>query len=618
VESYMKALLRFGRQYKLFALALAALAAGLILQFARQATAAHWVLNVVALAEVLPLLWDMFQDFRSGSYGIDILAATAVVASVVLNQPWAALVVVLMLTGGESLEDFAERRANTELFSLLQRAPLTARVIRNRKMLEVPIKDVHVGDKLVIRPGEVVPVDAVILEGTASFDEASLTGESLPQPKTISDTIVSGTVDLDGAITAKALARAADSQYEQIIRLVRAAAGSKSPFVRLADRYSLPFTFMAYAIAVAVWVISGHAIRFLEVIIVATPCPLLLAAPIALISGMSRASKYGIVVKTGSALERLAEAQTIAFDKTGTLTKGQLTVTGVKSYGELDQDGVLSLAAGLEQNSNHVAARAVVASAQAQKLNVAKAKHVRELAGRGLQAAHKGREVLVGRLELMQERGVALPKGFKPDTFKQTVVYVAIDDKLAGAISLEDELRPDSQATLERLRRLGLRRTLLVTGDNQATAQAIATSIGIEEVHAEMLPADKLHLIEKLPHRPSVFVGDGINDAPVLTRADVGIALGARGSTAASESADLVILTDDIGRVATAYAIARRTFQIARQSILAGIGLSIILMLIFATGKFPPLLGAILQEVVDVVVIFNALRAHSITAERTA
>jgi heavy metal translocating P-type ATPase len=608
-------IVRFLRHYKLFSLAVLALIVGLILQFTKQATAAHWVIGTVALVEVLPLLWGMFEDLRSGSYGIDILAATAIVASVLLHQQWAALVVAIMLTGGESLEDYAEHRANSELHSLLEHAPQIAHVIRNRKTLDVAVKEIHVGDRLIIKPGEVVPVDAIILEGSASFDEASLTGESLPQVKEVNDSILSGTVNLDGAITAKALARAEDSQYEQIIKLVKSAAGSKSPFVRLADRYSIPFTITAYAIAVAVWVVSGHAIRFLEVIIVATPCPLLLAAPIALISGMSRSSKYGVVVKTGSALEKLAEARVMAFDKTGTLTKGELEVVAVDSFGSFDKATVLSLAASLEQNSNHVLARAVVAEAQTRKLKLTKAKHVQEISGRGLRAVLKGQEVLVGRFDLMKEHDVTVPKAFKPRSVQQTAVYVASGGNLAGVITFKDELRPESKATLGRLHQLGLRQILMVTGDNAATAQAIAKSLGIDEVHAEMLPADKLRLVETLPERPTVFVGDGINDAPVLTRADVGIALGARGSTAASESADMVILADDLSRVAAAYEIARRTFQIARQSILGGIALSLVLMLIFATGKFSPLLGAILQEVVDVVVIFNALRAHSIKIE---
>jgi heavy metal translocating P-type ATPase len=457
-----------------------------------------------------------------------------------------------------------------------------------------------------------VPVDAVILEGRASFDEASLTGESLPVLKQVNEQILSGSINIDGAITAKALASADDSQYEQIIKLVRSAAASKAPFVRLADRYSLPFTFMAFSVAAAVWVVSGHALRFLEVIIVATPCPLLLAAPIALVSGMSRASKLGVIIKTGSALEKLAEAETIAFDKTGTLTRGELEIDNVTAFAGFNENDVLSFAASLEQASNHVVARAIVRGAQLKKTKLQKAKHVQEISGIGLVAVLKGQEILVGRLSLLKDRAITIPKKLEQDSLQQTAVYVAINGELAGVITLRDEIRPESKATLERLARLGLKRTILITGDNQVTADGVAKALGIKRVYAEALPADKLHFLEKVTERPVVFVGDGVNDAPVLTAADVGIALGARGSTAASESADMVILQDNLSRVATAYMVAKRTFKIARQSILVGIGLSLVLMIIFATGKFPPLLGAILQEVVDVVVIFNALRAHSI------
>jgi heavy metal translocating P-type ATPase len=343
---------------------------------------------------------------------------------------------------------------------------------------------------------------------------------------------------------------------------------------------------------------------------VATPCPLLLAAPIALISGMSRASNFGIIVKTGSAMEKLAEAQTFAFDKTGTLTNGTPQLDSINTYNSFKQDEVLGLAASLEQNSNHVLAQAVVSRAQQLKLKLTKAKHVNEVAGQGLQAAVKGKQVLVGKVSLLKENGIKLPSKLTVNKTGQTEIYVAVDGKLVGTINLRDEPRLESEATLASLHALGIRDIMMVTGDNERTAMAIAKSLGIDHVHADMLPADKLRVLDEVKARPLVFVGDGVNDAPALTASDVGIALGARGSTAASESADIVILNDDLGHVVTALRIAKRTFKIATQSILVGIGISLVLMLVFATGKFTPLTGAVLQEVVDVVVIFNALRAH--------
>lgn len=584
---------------------------GLVLLAAGQKTLANWLLAAVSVIELGPLIWSMWQDVQSGKYGIDILAATAIIASVILGQYWAAIVVVVMLTGGEALENFAEHRAKSELDALLSHAPQKAHVIRKGKTLDVAVSELHVGDRILIKAGELVPVDAVITEGAASFDESSLTGESLPQARQVNEQLLSGSINLDGAVTAKATATSEDSQYQQIVNLVRGAAASKAPFVRLADRYSLPFTFLAFAIATAVWVISGQAIRFLEVIVVATPCPLLLAAPIALISGMSRASRYGIIVRSGSAMERLAEVRTMAFDKTGTLTSGILKVDDITAFGSHTRDSVLALAAGLEQNSNHVLAMAIVSTAHEHGVKPAKVKQVREIAGRGLTASIKHQQVMVGRFSLLTEHDVKVPAKFQQASIKQTAVYVAVDGELAGIITLKDEVRDESHETIEQLKRYGIGEFIMVTGDNKAAAERIALQLGISHVHADALPADKLHILDEVKHRPLAFVGDGVNDAPILTASDLGIALGARGVTAASESADIVIMPDDLTRVAVALSVAKRTFKIARQSILVGIGLSLLLMAVFATGKFPPLAGAIIQEVVDVVVIVNALRAHT-------
>jgi heavy metal translocating P-type ATPase len=606
----MKQIWGFIREYFLFAIAVGGATVALALDLAGFDTLAHWVLIGVMAFELAPLLWGMIQDVRHGTYGVDILAATAIITAIVMQEYWAGMVIVLMLTGGEALEDYAEHRARKELDALLTRAPQKARVLRGRKEIEVRVTEVHVGDKLIIKPGEVVPVDAVVIDGIASFDESSLTGESLPQVRKAGETLLSGSINLDGSLTAQALHTSADSQYEQIVKLVRAAAKSKAPFVRMADRYAIPFTIVSFAIAIAAWVISGDSLRFLQVLVVATPCPLILAAPIAIISGMSRAAKHGIIIKTGSALERLAMAKTFAFDKTGTLTKGQPKVNEIKTFNKFTKNEVLALAAGLEKGSNHVLAQAIVDKALSAKVKLQKVKHVRELAGNGLLATVGGKQVVIGRSSMMSDYDVEQPASFNLKEVQSTAAFVAIDGKLAGIITFTDELRPETTATLERLRGMGIRDMLMVTGDNKATAKAIAKQTGISHFHAEALPGDKIHFIEEAAQRPVAFVGDGVNDAPVLTASDVGIALGARGTTAASESADVVVMLDDLGRVADARQIATHTFSIARQSILIGVGLSVILMLIFSTGKFKPIYGAAIQEVVDIVVILNALRAH--------
>lgn len=571
-----------------------------------QDMAAKIVLAASALLNAVPLVWGMVQNIRDGKYGVDILAATAILSSVALKEYWTGIVIVLMLTGGEALEDYAERRAKRELTALLDKKPQEAHVLRGKKTVDVRADSVVVGDKVIVLPGEVVPVDGEIVVGVSSVDESSLTGEGLPVEKSVGDSLMSGTVNIDGSLTLRATHNAADSQYQQIIKLVKSATNSQAPFVRLADRYSIPFTITAFIVAGAAWFVGNDPVRFLEVIVVATPCPLLLGAPIALISGMSRAARHGIIIKTGSSLEQLAQTQTIAFDKTGTLTQGKPVVGEVKTYNKFTRTQVLSFASALEQHSSHILAKAVVTAAAKSKVVPANAKLVTEHSGHGLSGKVQNKTVLIGRADYLGSEGVEIPK----KSLAQTTSYLAVDGVLAGSISFVDEIRPEAKAMLKSLLSHGISNTLMVTGDNEATAKMVGKRLGIKTVIANCLPGDKIRAIEAIENRPVAFVGDGVNDAPVLTSADIGIALGARGSTAASESADVVILLDDVSKVSTSVAVAKRTFFIAKQSILIGIFISLGLMGIFATGRFKAVQGALLQEVVDVVVILNALRAH--------
>lgn len=597
---------RFFGEYKQLGFVIISVLLGAGLDIAGNDTAAHIVLAASASLNAVPLVWGMIQDIRDGKYGVDILAATAIICSVLLREYWAGIVIVLMLTGGEALENYAEKRAKKELTALLERKPQTAHVKRGKKTVQVAVSSVIVGDKVVILPGEVVPVDGVVIEGETSVDESSLTGESVPIDKQVGDDLMSGVVNIDGSIVIKASHSAADSQYQQIIKLVETASKSQAPFVRLADRYSIPFTITAFIVAGAAWFVSGDPVRFLEVIVVATPCPLLLGAPIALISGMSRAARHGIIIKTGSALERLAQVQTMAFDKTGTLTNGKPVISDVQTFNGYTKAQVVSFAAALEQHSPHILAQAVITYAKKQKLAIPIAKRVQEQSGHGLTGTIQSKSVAVGRASFLQQLGVVIPK----KSVSATTSYLAVDGKLAGTIGFADEVRNESATMLARLKELGIKHTLMVTGDNEPTAKRIGKKLGIETVVANCLPGDKIRTVEELEHRPVGFVGDGVNDAPVLTAADVGIALGARGSTAASESADVVVMLDDISKVSTSVAVAKRTFFIAKQSILIGIFISLGLMAVFSTGRFKAVQGALIQEVVDVIVILNALRAH--------
>lgn len=604
---------RFIHEYPVFIIVAASIVLGLAAQLTGFDVLTRWLLIAVSLFSTLPLVKDMVQTVRQGGYGLDILALSAILVGLALGEYWTAIVIALMLTGGQALEEYAETHAMQELTSLLKRAPKRAHLLRNGRVVEVRVDAINIGDRLLVKTGEVIPVDAVVVEGAASVDESSLTGESLPVTKETGANVMSGSVTVDAPLTIKALHESKDSHYTQIIKLVKEATASKSPFVRLADRYSLPFTVLSFAIAGAAWALSGDARRFLEVIVVATPCPLLLGAPIAIISGMSRAAKHGIIIKNSIALERLAAIKSIAFDKTGTLTKGQPVVDHVLVLDHLKEDELLSVAAAIEHKSAHILARAVVRAAGQRHLKPAKVTGIREMPGLGMRALWQDKPVLMGTRELLKKEGVSIP----PATDQRigtthTSALIAIDGRLAGALTFTDELRPESTQTVDELRALGIKHIMMLTGDHNSVAQHIAGQLHITEIYAELLPAGKVQMLKKTPKavRPIGMVGDGVNDAPVLAASDVGIALGARGSTAASESADVVIMLDDITRVARSVRIARQTIRIGLQSILVGIAISVVLMLIFATGHFAPVTGAVVQELVDIVVILNALRAH--------
>jgi heavy metal translocating P-type ATPase len=582
----------------------------LILTFIGQNKIANIILAITAIINVIPLVIGMIKDIRHGTYGVDILAVTAIVTSVVLGEYWAGIIIVLMLTGGEALEDYAENRAKTELSSLLKKAPQKAHLVRGRKILDVKVEKVQVGDKILIKPGEVVPVDGIIIDGTSSFDESSLTGESLPVEKSINEDVLSGSVNVEGLVTIKAIRSAANSQYEQIIKLVKSASIAQTPFVRLADRYSIPFTILSFIIAGGAWAMSGESIRFLQVLVVATPCPLILGAPIALISGISRSARHGIIIKNGSSIEKLAEVKTVAFDKTGTLTIGKPVVKSVSSFGKYKDSEVIALAASLEHNSNHILAKAITQKAVELKLKIAKVNKLKELPGNGLEGYVGKKHVIIGKKTYFEKQSISIPKVSTKSDLDSTSSFVAVNNQVIGKISFEDKIRPESKKMLNKLKQLKIKYTLMVTGDNKISAQKVAKQLGISEVKYDCLPADKLSAIESIKHRPVAFVGDGVNDAPVLTASDVGIALGARGSTAASETADVVIMLDDVNKVSSSIDIAKKTLKIAKQSIMIGILISIGLMLVYSTGQFSPASGAAIQEVVDIIVILYALRAH--------
>lgn len=567
---------------------------------------AQGLVTVVGIVIALTMFIGMIKALKAGKYGVDLLAILAVVATLAVSEYWAALVILVMLTGGDALEDYAAKKANTELKALLDHSPRLAHLVTPKgTTVDVKVQDVKVGDHVIIKPGELVPVDGQIIKGHSSFNESSLTGEAKPVEKGTGDDIMSGSVNGDSAVTITASHLAKDSQYQQLVKLVKEAESTPAHFVRLADRYAVPFTIIAILISLVAWWLSKDPRRFAEVLVVASPCPLILAAPVAIVSGMSRSSRNGIVVKTGSVLERLAAAKTGAFDKTGTITNGQLTVDQVLPVAGSTPSNLLLLAASAEQNSSHILARSLLAYAVAQGVTLRQIDHLAEVTGKGVTATINHQQVKVGKLHFVAPQATT-------KSLTTTAIYVSVDGQYQGAITFTDHLRPEAAETMTKLISLGVKNLMMLTGDQAAIAQQIANRIGITNVKADLLPQDKIAALKAIPTnlRPDFMVGDGVNDAPSLATADVGIAMGAHGSTAASETAEVVILKDDLYKVAKAVAISQDTIKIAKQAVLIGIAICTLLMLIATTGIIPAFVGAMLQEVIDTVSILWALKAR--------
>lgn len=553
---------------------------------------------------------DMIRQLKAGHWGLDILAVVAMVATLAVEEYLAGLIIALMLTGGEALEDMAAGRASRQLDALIQRKPAFANVLEADGITvnRISIHDVEAGDILVIRGSEVIPVDGQLESDYASIDESSVTGESLPVTKFPGEAVVSGTVNGTEAFSMRATTTAAKSHYAKIVRLVEEAVNSRAPMVRLADRYAVPFTVVSLVVAAVAWWYSGDPVRFAEVLVVATPCPLLIGAPVSFMGGMSSAARANVIVKDGGALERLAKVSSAAFDKTGTLTRGTPTVAYVQPVKASVQE-TLRLAASAEQYSVHVFAAPIVDYARDQQVEPTVITEAQEVATNGITATTvHGQKVRVGKSSFIAE---VVQEFVDLDlTAGETAVYVACDNELSGIIVLTDPLRDAAKPTLHWLSEHGVGEMSMVTGDMAATAHAVARELEFEpsQVHASMTPMDKVEVVQNMA-APTLMVGDGINDAPILATADVGIAMGARGATAASESADAVITSENFSRLADVVHISQRTVRIAMQSMWFGMAVSIGLMAVAAFGYLPATVGALLQEAVDVVAIVIALRA---------
>jgi heavy metal translocating P-type ATPase len=568
--------------------------------------------DVPASLVALVVLVDLVRVLRRGVLGVDIIALLAILGAIALGQHLAAIIIALMIAGGSALEEFAEARARRELAALVGRTPRVAHRHAEDRVVDVPVDAVQPNDLLLIKPGEIVPVDGIVAAEAATLDESALTGEPLPVTRMHGDPVRSGVVNAGGPFDLRATATAAHSTYAAVVRLVHAAERERPPLVRLADRWALGFLVVTVLLGGGAWWATDDPMRALAVLVVATPCPLILAAPVALICGVSRAARRGIIVKGGGVLERLARARNVLFDKTGTLTTGAPRVTGVETLDERDADEVLQRAASLAQVSQHVVAGAIVAAARSLALPLVLPRDVEEIPGGGLAGMVGDVRVLVGSAGLLDAAGIPPPTEgatARLAAAAASVAWVAFDGRVAGALLLADRIRPETPRALRALRAAGVTRLVMVSGDRPASAESVASALGLDAVHADLSPAGKIELVRvERAAAPTVMVGDGINDAPALAAADVGVAMGARGAAAAAEAADVVLLVDRLDRVGEAISIAKRARGIALQSILAGMALSGAAMVAAAFGYLPPVAGALLQEAIDVAVILNALR----------
>jgi len=551
---------------------------------------------------------------RRGEFRVDLIAVLAMAGALLLRQYVAGAIIAVMLTGGAALEQYAVARARRELGALIRRAPRIAHRRAARDLIDISVDEAALGDLLVVKPGEIVPVDGIVSAGSAVLDESSLTGESKPVKLEPGTPVRSGGSNCGGAFELRVTATAADSTYAGIIRLVHAAEASRAPIVRLADRYALAFLALTLVLAALAWVVAGNPLRALAVLVVATPCPLILAAPAAIIAGVSRAAKHGIIVKGGAPLETLARVRVLLLDKTGTVTSAHPEVVAVETFGALSSDEIVRCAAAIEQLSAHPFAPAILAEAASRCLELPFPADVKEQMGTGIAGLVDGRRVAVGQLEFVAPGTPRTPE-LRSVELRTAVegsagVFIAVDGALAGVMLLQDPIRADAPRALRALRAAGIERIHMVTGDHPDVAELVGDVLGVDRVFAERAPEEKVDVIRLVRTEGiTAMVGDGINDAPALALADVGIAMGARGATAASEAADVVLTSDRFEGIAHAISIAQRTRRIALQSAFAGMGLSVAAMAIAAAGYIAPVAGAILQEGIDVLVIFNALRA---------
>jgi P-type E1-E2 ATPase len=589
--------------------ALGLIAAG-ILSGLKHYKNSHLILSVVAIIEIGPMLWDLWQNYRLGKFGLDILAITAIIASILLKEYWAAMTVVSMYFVNKMVEASVLRRAESVFVGPVKPEAIEYRQVKKGKELTVLANEIKPGDKFIINSNGFVPVEAEIIDGQANFDESWLSGDDAPVTHQIGWRLISGSILIDGQVTVEAKSTFKDSQCQKLTQILNSSIKTEAPISRLAERNILPFTVLSFALALAAWFITGDSIRFLDVIIVATPYSLIMTGPLSTSSGLASLSLSGIFVKTAQTLETLSLAKSIVFSKSGTVTKNEMSVASIKTFGSHKSSEILALAASVEQVSTHRVAEAIKTDAKLKKLKLVKLKKAEQVVGMGVRAQNKGKLVVVGTLKFLEDNDVKFPPSFKHSSANQSAIYVA-SDSLIGVIYLSNELKSEAADSITSLKAMGLSNIYLLSGDSETSTNDTARTLGISKVHAEASAAEKITMLSRIKERPSVFIGSDLSDGPIMSSASASIVIDATSYTRMQDSAGVVIVSGNLAKVADCLSSAKRTLNISRRTILLGVVVSLVLMVIFASGSFRPIYGAFAEEVVNIFVLVLAYRARS-------
>lgn len=578
----------------------------------------HWIWFVTLVVGGAPIIWQTIRGMLHRHFAADIVALLAIVAAILMNNAFPGLVIVLMQSGGKALEDHAFKRASSSLDALLVGSPRLAHRKKDHGLEEINVADIRVGDLLLVRPGDLVPADGEIIYEQAEIDESSLTGEPLPKIKKMGEQVFSGTINVGNAFEMRSSKISGESQYAKIVQLVRKAQQEKAPIQRLADRYAIWFTPITICISLLGWLLTNNVVTILAVLVVATPCSLIFATPVAIISGINKAAKFGIIIKTGTAIEQVGKALVVVFDKTGTITFGTPVVEKIISTNIINSDDLLRKVAGIEQLSSHPTASVLVKKGLEMFGKLPIPTNFHELAGSGVDGDVEGEHIVIGSQIVFEKFNDAGFAEYIQEVKRQInsegkmLAFVGINNKPAGVIVFGDKIRPEVNPMMKHLKELGVKQTIMLTGDNLDNAKSIAQQAGITDLKANLLPEQKVLAVKKLKREFEnvVMVGDGINDAPALAASTVGVAMGAHGTAISAEASDVVLLVDDISKVSTLIEIGQKTIRVVKQSIFIGLGASFVFMAIASLGYISPAIGALLQEVIDVGVILNALRAR--------